>query len=241
MAVNKSAGQISNEQVVKEQAYLLVKQGFISPVEATFYTENAKKLIPTWRQREYQNSEKLLRSYRDLKWAIADNLSSIIQEHKISCSRSALETSSVLHKNVDAILAEISDSVGLDRDISQIQSAAKSAQLSLQLLSRADEAIEHLQTYYDNGAALSNLLYQTFISSKYLATKMQSGNEGLTIYDFLQIKKSKYYTMRKKAVALFSKRLWRGLGYNLNEYVRFSIIMEQQYRANSFVDCDVND
>lgn len=229
--ISKDDNQLC-EETMKQEAGLLVKQGILTPVDATFYVKNARNLLPVWKRREYQNAEKLLKSYRDLKWAISDNLSCIIKENGIPCERSVLAESRVLRKNIDAILSEISDAVGLERNIIQIESAARSAQLSMQMLSRVEEAVEHLKLHYENGPVLSDLLYMTFLSDEYSAAKMQSNNAGLTIYDFLKMKKPTYYMMRKKALALFSKRLWRGMDYNFNEYVRFSIIMEQQLKVN---------
>lgn len=229
---------LDEEKIINEQAEILAKQGFISPVEAAYYKKNASKLLPTWKQKEYQNSEKLLKSYRDLYWAISDNMSCILKENDIPCERSALEASAALRKNIDSILAEISDAVGLERDISQIQSAARSAQFSMQLLSRAEEAVEHLKSYYENGPLLSEVLFQTYIGNDFLIKKAEKNDESYSIYDFLHMKKTRYYKAKNKALQLFSKRLWRGIGYDINEYVRFSIIMEQQHKTMEENDQD---
>ena len=149
------------EKIIKEQTTLLIKHQLMTKEEAQYYVENWERLQPEWESHKFQNAYALLSNYRDLRWAISDNIGYIAVEQGLDVA------GDLLYQNVDKLAQEISDAVGCEEDVSQLRSAVESAELSCKMLKYADRALEHIREYPDGGQLLFDVLYYTFISIKF--------------------------------------------------------------------------
>lgn len=210
------------EKAIREQSKTLVKMGCLSEEEADYYAHNWINMMPSWQQRKYQNAATLLESYRDLRWAISDNIGYIATEKGLNVS------GDLLYQNVHELVREISDAEGCgrDRDMGQLRSAIQSAELSVKMLEYVDRALEHIREKPDNGKLLFDILFYTYVSKD---AEKKLREEGIPYYQYLKMGKSAYYKNRRKALTLFATCVWGITNLDVKDYITFCMLIEKKH------------
>jgi hypothetical protein len=168
----------------------LVRRHLIA--DSSIINIDARLQIKKRQEAMYQNTELLLQNYRDIKWALQENIDDSINEeigsNVVGLSRSYTEE---LLEEIKPFLASPSESF-----IYQMQSAAKSACL----LRVVDSALKKLQTKYTDGGIYYRVLAYHYIDERIVAFDAFLEEE--------QMGRTTYFRKRKKAIELLSILLW---------------------------------
>lgn len=208
------------EKAIKEQTKLLVQMGCLNQADADYIICNWQIMMPDWKLRQYQNAVSLLEHYHDTKWAISRNITDVAKEHGLNV------TGDLLHDNVNVLVNEISDAQGCEKDITQLESVIRSAELSVKMLQYVDFALECIKEYPSGGREMYDVLFNTYVSNDTVQLP-----DGQRIYDFMKLSKSTYYKIRKRALELFSACIWGRASRNTMEYIMLCMMAEKRTKA----------
>lgn len=204
------------EKAIREQSKLLVKMGYLEQEDADYIVRNWQIVKSDWKLRQYQNAVSLLEHYRDSKWAISRNITDVAKEHGLNV------VGDLLHDNINALVKEISDAQGCERDIMQLESVIRSSELSVKMLQYVDFALECIKEYPGGGQEMYDVLFNTYVSNDTIQLP-----DGRHVYEFMKLSKSTYYKIRRRALELFSGCIWGRASRNTMEYIVLCMMAEK--------------
>lgn len=163
---------------------LLERRGIVE--DSVIPSEKRRKMEQALRKNMYHNTQLMLKSYRDIIWALESFPERVAEE-----LNTPLEDLDHLLGVVDLRLA-----MGDTRLEHKLLSIKKSRLL----LDRVNDALTVLRQKPGNGEQMYNVIYQTFITPD----KLSHAN----ILYRLNLSDRHYYRLRQQAVNILSIRLW---------------------------------
>ena len=195
----------TNDKLSTQSAALLdmlAKRGIVE--DEKIDDDKIRQVEKEKRRKMFHNTQLLLQHYRDITWMlecfpanIADELDKPMQ-------------------NLDALLSFISEEI--DMDNRRLENRLKSINKSRLLLDRFNEALSILKQKPNNGQAMYNIIYNTYILPEKL-THTQ------LIYR-LDISTRHYYRLRNQAINIISLRLWTAPAGELDSWLDVLTILE---------------
>jgi len=195
----------TNDKLSTQSAALLdmlAKRGIVE--DKKIDDDKIRQVEKEKRRKMFHNTQLLLQHYRDITWMlecfpanIADELDKPMQ-------------------NLDALLSFISEEI--DMDNRRLENRLKSINKSRLLLDRFNEALSILKQKPNNGQAMYNIIYNTYILPEKL-THTQ------LIYR-LDISTRHYYRLRNQAINIISLRLWTAPAGELDSWLDVLTILE---------------
>ena len=170
----------------KERRFLdfLKKGGYLSDPEVENPEVRAKKRADN--RRIYHNTHLMLQHYRDLVWVMETIPNELKSELDIPLA------------DLDALISRLDIELSLNNR--RLESRLDALIKTRALVDRLNEAIGFLRTKPGDGELLYQIIYHTYIGKK---------THGF--YDLIELvglSKSRYYTLRKRAITLIGVKLW---------------------------------
>ena len=134
----------------------------------------------------YHNTELMLQHYRDLAWVLEGIPSELKAELDIPFA------------DLDTLISRLDLELSLNNH--RLESRIYALIKSRMLMDRLNEAINFLRTKPGDGELLFQIIYHTYI-----------GKKTHSFYDLIELvglSKSRYYTLRKRAITLIGVKLW---------------------------------
>ena len=134
----------------------------------------------------YHNTQLMLQHYRDLAWVLEGIPSELKAELDIPFA------------DLDALISRLDLELSLNNR--RLESRIDALIKSRALVDRLNEAISFLRTKPGEGELLYQIIYHTYI-----------GKKTHSFYDLIELvglSKSRYYTLRKRAITMIGVKLW---------------------------------
>lgn len=138
------------------------------------------------------NTQLLLRKYRDLRWAVEQDLLRRVETED---------------NNIDYIIDKLRDSIEIHED-KVVQNRLKEVIKTQSMLNILENAVESLKTHPSNGMEKYTVIHVTYMSldPKVMRLKKQG------IFDACQMTHGQYYRRMAEAVKNLSSILWQTAG-----------------------------
>lgn len=162
----------------------LKKSGYLSDPEVENPEVRAKKKADN--RRIYHNTQLMLQHYRDLVWVMETIPNELKSELDIPLA------------DLDALISRLDIELSLNNR--RLESRLDALIKTRALVDRLNEAIGFLRTKPGDGELLYQIIYHTYIDKKTYG-----------FYDLIELvglSKSRYYTLRKRAITLIGVKLW---------------------------------
>lgn len=162
----------------------LKKSGYLSDPEVENPEVRAKKKADN--RRIYHNTQLMLQHYRDLVWVMETIPNELKSELDIPLA------------DLDALISRLDIELSLNNR--RLESRLDALIKTRALVDRLNEAIGFLRTKPGDGELLYQIIYHTYI-----------GKKTYGFYDLIELvglSKSRYYTLRKRAITLIGVKLW---------------------------------
>ena len=162
----------------------LKKSGYLSDPEVENPEVRAKKKADN--RRIYHNTQLMLQHYRDLVWVMETIPNELKSELDIPLA------------DLDALISRLDIELSLNNR--RLESRLDALIKTRALVDRLNEAIGFLRTKPGDGELLYQIIYHTYIAKK-----------THSFYDLIELvglSKSRYYTLRKRAITLIGVKLW---------------------------------
>lgn len=170
----------------KERRFLdfLKKGGYLSDPEVENPEVRAKKRADN--RRIYHNTQLMLEHYRDLVWAMESIPNDLKDELDVPLS------------DLDILISRLDMELSLNNR--RLESRIDALIKSRALVDRLNEAISFLRTKPGEGELLYQIIYHTYIGKK--------PENFYEVIDKVGLSKSRYYTLRKRAITMIGVKLW---------------------------------
>lgn len=168
----------------EEMLALLERRGIVANTEIS--SEKRRQMEQALRKNIYHNTQLMLKSYRDIVWAL-----------ECFPERVAEELNAPL-ENLDRLLGMVDLRLALED--AKLEHKLLSIKKSRLLLDRVNDALTVLRQKPGNGEQMYSVIYQTFITPD----KLSHAN----ILYRLNLSDRHYYRLRQQAVNILSIRLW---------------------------------
>lgn len=162
----------------------LKKSGYLSDPDVENPEVRAKKKADN--RRIYHNTHLMLQHYRDLVWVMETIPNELKSELDIPLA------------DLDALISRLDIELSLNNR--RLESRLDALIKTRALVDRLNEAIGFLRTKPGDGELLYQIIYHTYIAKK-----------THSFYDLIELvglSKSRYYTLRKRAITLIGVKLW---------------------------------
>lgn len=167
-------------------------------------SERAREAEQELRRNSYHNTQVMLKSYRDIVWAL-----------ECFPERVAEELDRPL-KDLDALLSAVDTQLAMNN--TKLEHKLLSIQKSRLLLDRINDALTVLRHKPGNGELMYRILFQTFITPDKLT--------HAEILYRLDISDRHYYRLRQQAVNILSIRLWTAPAGCLDAWLEIITLLE---------------
>ena len=170
----------------KERQFLdfLKKGGYLSDPEVENPEVRAKKRADN--RRIYHNTQLMLEHYRDLVWAMESIPNDLKDELDVPLS------------DLDILISRLDMELSLNNR--RLERRIDALIKSRALVDRLNEAISFLRTKPGEGELLYQIIYHTYIGKK--------PENFYEVIDKVGLSKSRYYTLRKRAITMIGVKLW---------------------------------
>ena len=170
----------------KERRFLdfLKKGGYLSDPEVENPEVRAKKWADN--RRIYHNTQLMLEHYRDLVWAMESIPNDLKDELDVPLA------------DLDILISRLDMELSLNNR--RLESRIDALIKSRALVDRLNEAISFLRTKPGEGELLYQIIYHTYIGKK--------PENFYEVIDKVGLSKSRYYTLRKRAITMIGVKLW---------------------------------
>ena len=162
----------------------LKKSGYLSDPEVENPEVRAKKKADN--RRIYHNTHLMLQHYRDLVWVIETIPNELKSELDIPLA------------DLDALISRLDIELSLNNR--RLESRLDALIKTRALVDRLNEAIGFLRTKPGEGELLYQIIYHTYIGKK--------PENFYEVIDKVGLSKSRYYTLRKRAITMIGVKLW---------------------------------
>lgn len=181
---------------------LLERRGIVENPEIT--SERARAAERELRRNSYHNTQRMLKDYRDIVWAL-----------ECFPERVAEELDRPL-KDLDALLSAVDTQLAMNN--AKLEHRLLSIQKSRLLLDRINEALTVLRHKPGNGELMYNIIFQTYLTPDKLT--------HAEILYRLGISDRHYYRLRQQAVNILSIRLWTAPAGCLDAWLEILTMLE---------------
>ena len=134
----------------------------------------------------YHNTQLMLQHYRDLAWVLEGIPSELKAELDIPFA------------DLDTLISRLDVELSLNNH--RLESRIYALIKSRMLMDRLNEAISFLRTKPGEGELLYQIIYHTYIGKK--------PENFYEVIDKVGLSKSRYYTLRKRAITMIGVKLW---------------------------------
>lgn len=162
----------------------LKKSGYLSDPEVENPEVRAKKRADN--RRIYHNTQLMLEHYRDLVWAMESIPNDLKDELDVPLA------------DLDILISRLDMELSLNNR--RLESRIDALIKSRALVDRLNEAISFLRTKPGEGELLYQIIYHTYIGKK--------PENFYEVIDKVGLSKSRYYTLRKRAITMIGVKLW---------------------------------
>jgi hypothetical protein len=162
----------------------LKKGGYLSDPEVENPEVRAKKRADN--RRIYHNTQLMLEHYRDLVWAMESIPNDLKDELDVPLA------------DLDILISRLDMELSLNNR--RLESRIDALIKSRALVDRLNEAISFLRTKPGEGELLYQIIYHTYIGKK--------PENFYEVIDKVGLSKSRYYTLRKRAITMIGVKLW---------------------------------
>ena len=162
----------------------LKKSGYLSDPEVENPEVRAKKKADN--RRIYHNTHLMLQHYRDLVWVMETIPNELKSELDIPLA------------DLDALISRLDIELSLNNR--RLESRLDALIKTRALVDRLNEAIGFLRTKPGEGELLYQIIYHTYIGKK--------PENFYEVIDKVGLSKSRYYTLRKRAITMIGVKLW---------------------------------
>lgn len=162
----------------------LKKSGYLSDPEVENPEVRAKKKADN--RRIYHNTQLMLEHYRDLVWAMESIPNDLKDELDVPLA------------DLDILISRLDMELSLNNR--RLESRIDALIKSRALVDRLNEAISFLRTKPGEGELLYQIIYHTYIGKK--------PENFYEVIDKVGLSKSRYYTLRKRAITMIGVKLW---------------------------------
>ena len=162
----------------------LKKSGYLSDPEVENPEVRAKKKADN--RRIYHNTHLMLQHYRDLVWVMETIPNELKSELDIPLA------------DLDALISRLDIELSLNNR--RLESRLDALIKTRALVDRLNEAIGFLRTKPGDGELLYQIIYHTYIGKK--------PENFYEVIDKVGLSKSRYYTLRKRAITMIGVKLW---------------------------------
>lgn len=162
----------------------LMKSGYLSDPKIADPEVRIKKQEDN--KKIYHNTKLMLQHYRDLVWVMG----SIPKDMKAELD--------IPMADLDKLITRLDVELSLDNR--SVESRLQAVIRSRSLVDRMNEAISFLKTKPHEGELLYQIIYHTYIGKK--------RNSIFDVIDEVGLSKSRYYSLRKKAITMIGIKLW---------------------------------
>lgn len=186
----------------EEMLSLLERRGIVENPEIP--DEKRRRMEQALRKNMYHNTQLMLKSYRDIVWAL-----------ECFPERVAEELNTPL-ENLDRLLDVVDLRLALED--AKLEHKMLSIKKSRLLLDRVNDALTVLRQKPGNGEQMYSVIYQTFITPD----KLTHAN----ILYRLNLSDRHYYRLRQQAVNILSIRLWTAPAGCLDAWLEVLTLLE---------------
>ena len=186
----------------EEMLSLLERRGIVENPEIP--DEKRRRMEQALRKNMYHNTQLMLKSYRDIVWAL-----------ECFPERVAEELNTPL-EDLDRLLGAVDLRLALED--AKLEHKMLSIKKSRLLLDRVNDALTVLRQKAGNGEQMYSVIYQTFITPD----KLTHAN----ILYRLNLSDRHYYRLRQQAVNILSIRLWTAPAGCLDAWLEVLTLLE---------------
>ncbi len=197
--------QQENQLSAQSTAFLqmLTKRGLLADSEID--NEKIRQVQKEKKRQIYHNTEILLRSYRNIIWALECFPSTVEEELDRPL------------ESLDALLNYVDVELSLENR--KLESRLVSIRKSRLLLDLLNEALSILKKKPDNGEKMYELIYLTYIAPQKLS--------HVELINQLNISTRHYYRLRAQAIGVISLRLWSVPTSELDAWLEILTLLEE--------------
>ena len=182
--MNHAEEELKLSSIERRFLDFLMKGGYLSDPEVENPEVRAKKKADN--RRIYHNTQLMLQHYRDLVWVMETIPNELKSELDIPLA------------DLDALISRLDIELSLNNR--RLESRIDALIKSRALVDRLNEAISFLRTKPGEGELLYQIIYHTYIGKK--------PENFYEVIDKVGLSKSRYYTLRKRAITMIGVKLW---------------------------------